>query len=140
MNKCLHCGNEPTIIDNDGLFYVRCQCNKYNPFEFVAITRKKAIEQWNQNNPTPYTTEPKDNTYFEYRNHRTHFIYDIDGTIVRTRRDAARILGVSEICLYQRFKRGKTNIIIVKNKKVTRILKKGKKDGENIKVLQQTDK
>lgn len=51
---CKHCLRHnkvvyPTVINIQGLFYARCQCcSKEDPFEFLGLTAKKAINNWNR--------------------------------------------------------------------------------------------
>lgn len=50
INKCIHCGGLPKIVNVTDLFYVQCMCGRWNPYQFVGITKKTAIEQWNFEN------------------------------------------------------------------------------------------
>lgn len=51
---CKHCLRKkevhyPYVVDVDGLFYAKCpNCNYYDQFEFLGLTRKKAIRVWNE--------------------------------------------------------------------------------------------
>lgn len=38
----------PVISEISGLFYARCpNCDKHDPYDFLGITRKAAIANWN---------------------------------------------------------------------------------------------
>lgn len=74
INKCLYCGHVPRITEVTDLFYVQCKCGHYNPHQFVGITKKNAVAQWNfenairvPNNPTPkLPCARKDTSYYKY--------------------------------------------------------------------------
>ena len=62
---CKHCLKHkklayPIIVKQEGMFYARCsECRKEDPFEFLALSEKKAIAVWNRAMTT------KSSTYFE---------------------------------------------------------------------------
>lgn len=40
----------PTVTKVMGLYYAKCsnlECDKYDPYEFIGVTEKAAIENWN---------------------------------------------------------------------------------------------
>ena len=51
---CKHCLKKkvvayPTVVNIQGLFYARCPCcSKEDPFEFLGLSEKKAINTWNR--------------------------------------------------------------------------------------------
>lgn len=46
-DSCFYCNKKPRIVDMSDLFYVQCDCGKWNPYEFCGSTRNNAISQWN---------------------------------------------------------------------------------------------
>lgn len=39
----------PEVIEVDELYYARCpECNYYDPYEFLGLSEKKAINVWNE--------------------------------------------------------------------------------------------
>lgn len=50
---CKHCKRHkiisyPKIVEVDDLYYARCpKCNYYDDYEFLALSKKKAINVWN---------------------------------------------------------------------------------------------
>ncbi len=52
MCPCCKCGKIPTKIKEEvgGIYYVRCDCGKWSPYEALGSTRKGAIEHWNNLN------------------------------------------------------------------------------------------
>lgn len=46
-----HIISYPTISKVMGLYYAKCsncECDKYDPYEFIGTTEKSSIENWNQ--------------------------------------------------------------------------------------------
>ena len=51
LNPCCKCGRIPKLKEETGdIFYVKCECNKWSPYEALGATRKGAIEHWNDLN------------------------------------------------------------------------------------------
>lgn len=49
ISKCFYCKQKPTIVRLPGdLFYAQCTCGKHGLYNFIGITEKLAIEQWNR--------------------------------------------------------------------------------------------
>lgn len=60
--RCKRCGCKPELIMMNDLWYARCtgfehlkdgtkvKCQKWVPFEFLGITKKAAIDNWNYAN------------------------------------------------------------------------------------------
>lgn len=55
MAPCKHClkkhkkYNYPQIIVLDGLYFARCpECQEYDKYEFLALSRTKCINVWNK--------------------------------------------------------------------------------------------
>lgn len=57
--KCKRCGRIPTVREINDLFYVQCsgapyvnhkgktvKCDKWQPYEFLGVTRAAAIRNW----------------------------------------------------------------------------------------------
>lgn len=50
---CKHCKRHkmisfPKMFNIEGMLYARCtHCNNYNPYEFLGLTAKDAIFNWN---------------------------------------------------------------------------------------------
>lgn len=51
---CRHCLKHskkevyPVVVTLDGMYYARCpKCNEFDKYEFLALSRKKAINVWN---------------------------------------------------------------------------------------------
>ena len=129
MNKCMYCGSEPSIVDIDDMFYVRCiNCDKHNPYKYVGITKRRAIEQWNTENPTPEEKIAEEKCVFEYRKKRNHYVYKINDEIIRTRYELARRLRIPQSTIYRKFRTSQKSTISIYGKTITRILVKGKKD------------
>lgn len=121
MNKCIYCGALPTIRDIDGLFYVQCSCIKHNPFDYIGITKRTAIAQWNSANPIPISKKELEligSTHLVNNRHR--YRYKIGDRIYRTRYLAAEALGVSPTAIYIKLKRENKDSTIIKGKKVTK--------------------
>lgn len=59
---CKRCGSKPILVKINDLWYARCpgfehtkknglvKCQKWLPFEFLGITKKAAIDNWNYAN------------------------------------------------------------------------------------------
>ncbi len=51
---CKHCKRKkktsyPYVVDVDGLYYAKCPtCNHYDQFEFLGLSKQKAITVWNR--------------------------------------------------------------------------------------------
>lgn len=52
IEKCAKCKgkNEVYIVKNEGMYYVRCGCGKWDRYFALGLTEKKAIETWNRMN------------------------------------------------------------------------------------------
>lgn len=50
--KCVKCKGKynPYIVKIEGMYYVRCGCNKWGLYEFLALTEKGAWDLWNRFN------------------------------------------------------------------------------------------
>ena len=49
INQDIECAcDEIMIKEMDEMYYAQCpKCNKHDPYEFLGITKKKAIDRWN---------------------------------------------------------------------------------------------
>ena len=128
MNKCIYCGATPTVLEIDGLFYVQCSCQKHNSFDYVGITQKTAIAQWNTANPKPM---PKELVGIHITNNRYKYRYKIGDRIYRTRYLAAEALGVSPTMIYLALKRENSDTVTIKGKKVTKIFIGGQNESNS---------
>lgn len=52
MEKCIKCkgANEVYIVKNEGMYYVRCGCGKWDRYQFLGLRKEYAIEEWNRMN------------------------------------------------------------------------------------------
>lgn len=55
MAPCKHClkkykkYNYPQIVVIDGMYFARClNCNEYDKYDFLALSRTKCINVWNK--------------------------------------------------------------------------------------------
>lgn len=60
---CKHCLRRnkivyPKVIQQEGMYYARCpECRNEDPFEFLALSEKKAILVWNRTMTSKYAIE-----------------------------------------------------------------------------------
>lgn len=49
LEKCVKCKgkNKVSIVNVDGLYYVRCGCGKWGQFQFLGLRERYAVEEWN---------------------------------------------------------------------------------------------
>lgn len=60
--KCRKCGALPYITKIEDCFYAKCsKCTKWAPYEFLGITPKAAIRNWNESNSRASTSKEKEN-------------------------------------------------------------------------------
>lgn len=51
LTKCVKCGSsQQTCLCYNGLYYVQCTCDKWNPYIFLGLTLEKSIAQWKEGN------------------------------------------------------------------------------------------
>lgn len=48
IETCAKCKgkHKPYIVKIEGMYYVRCDCNKWDPYFFLGRSEKTAWEQW----------------------------------------------------------------------------------------------
>lgn len=59
--KCKRCGALPYVTKIEGCFYAKCsKCTKWGLYEFLGITPKAAIRNWNESNKRISTNKGKE--------------------------------------------------------------------------------
>lgn len=52
VEKCVKCKgkNKTYIAKVEGMYYARCECGKWDKFQFLGLRPEYAVEEWNRAN------------------------------------------------------------------------------------------
>lgn len=51
--NCKKCKSQPNVVEILGCFYAQCTgkyCTKWDPYEFIGTTERKALQNWDKAN------------------------------------------------------------------------------------------
>lgn len=121
MLPCMYCKKQPRLVEISDLFYVQCSCGKWNPNDFVGISRRTAIEQWNHENIQRPKNTPKTLKHSIKKPYK-NYIYIVNGKgfdIV----SLAKYVDTTKKYIRTKFRRENSDVIVLKGFKIERKIK-----------------
>lgn len=125
MNKCIFCKREPKIVKICDIYYVQCACKKHRPFDYIGITVKNAIKQWNDNNPIPIEEILDDDGepfLIPPKQKRIRPWYIVDGKTFKAVYLVSSHLSVSPKTIYNLFQKTEKDTVYYRGHKIKKIL------------------
>ena len=122
MNRCIYCGHPGRVVNSGDVYYAQCsKCHKRDPYNYAAINRTKAIEQWNEENQEKMAPEPlKEEDLLFMRPTRVNYVYKINNKVYSTQLAVAHALNTVSSTISNYFRRSGGDTMIYNGVTVTR--------------------
>lgn len=115
---CVYCGKLPRVVEITGLFYVQC-CDEHNPYDYMGLHPKNAIESWNTANDVARTMRRTKQRNVRIETLKSPWTYVYKGKEYSSMGHVADAVGCSPSTIQIRFARG-NNQIMFKDHIITR--------------------
>lgn len=116
--RCVYCGKLPRVVEITGLFYVQC-CDEHNPYDYMGLHPKNAIESWNTANDVARTMRRIKQRNVRIETLKSPWTYVYKGKEYSSMEHVADAVGCSQSTIQIRFARG-NNQIMFKDHIITR--------------------